>query len=84
MPTYLVLVLAAVAVAAVFVLGMSLTLIVKGHHIRSEVGENPAMKRLGIKCPVSESIREEKELRGGDACLPLSCGASSDCSSCRE
>ncbi|MCC8035869.1 MAG: hypothetical protein LIO77_08075 [Rikenellaceae bacterium] len=84
MPTYLILVLATVAAAALFVLGMSLTLIIKGHHIRSEVADNPHMRRLGIKCAVRESLEEEKQFRPADDCLPFPCGPSSDCSSCER
>jgi hypothetical protein len=45
----------AVAAVAFFVLAMSLTLIIKGHHIDSEISTNKDMQRLGIKCAVQET-----------------------------
>ena len=41
--------------AAFFVVGLSLTLMIKGHHIESEISTNKNMQRLGIKCAVQET-----------------------------
>lgn len=65
------------AVVGMFVLALSLTIIFKGRNIRSEVGTNPDMQRLGITCPA-------KEARDGDARCdgpkdPAMCG---DCAAC--
>ena len=55
MPDWLIVVLCAVAAVGLFVLGMSLTLMIKGHHIDSEISTNKNMQRLGIKCAVQET-----------------------------
>ena len=55
MPSWLILLLAAIAAVALFVVGMSLTLMFKGHFIDSEISTNKNMQRLGIKCAVQES-----------------------------
>ncbi|MCD7970065.1 MAG: hypothetical protein LUF87_06905 [Alistipes sp.] len=82
MPTYLILILAALAVVALFMAGMSLTLIFKGHHIRSEISDNPRMRELGLKCAIQESLEQEGSPAGSDPCnLPASC-TSSNCASC--
>ena len=62
----------AVVVVGLFILGMSLTLILKGHHIDSEIGENKNMRARGIKCTAQQFREEERALReGGD---PGLCG----------
>ena len=55
MPTWLIVILCAVAAVGLFVVGMSLTLMIKGHHIDSEISTNKNMQRLGIKCAVHET-----------------------------
>lgn len=58
-------------------LAMALTLIFKGHNIKSEISENENMRERGIKCV----IQETRELDGGDAGdCGISCGG--DCASC--
>ncbi len=47
-----------------FVVGMSLTLMIKGHHIDSEIATNKNMQRLGIKC----AVHETREADGSAAC----------------
>ena len=59
MPSWLILLLCAVAAVGLFVLGMSLTLMIKGHHIDSEISTNKNMQRLGIKCAVQETREED-------------------------
>ena len=54
MPSWLILLLAAIAAVALFVVGMSLTLMFKGHFIDSEISTNKNMQRLGIKCAVQD------------------------------
>ncbi len=41
---------------AVFVVGLSLTLMVKGHHIDGEISTNKNMQRLGISCVVHDAL----------------------------
>lgn len=67
MGTTWVIILLSVAAVGLFVLGMSLTLIFKGHHIKSEISENEHMQARGIKCAVQQ-MREEE--RGGGDCTP--------------
>ena len=74
--------LISVAAVALFVLALSLTLIFKGHHIQSEIGENPHMQERGIKCAAQQMRAEERELKGtcGDP-LPGQC-EEGDCRTC--
>ena len=55
MANWLIVVLVAIAAVAFFVIGLSLTLMIKGHHIESEISTNKNMQRLGIKCAVQET-----------------------------
>lgn len=55
MANWLIVVLIAIAAVAFFVVGLSLTLMIKGHHIESEISTNKNMQRLGIKCAVQET-----------------------------
>ena len=45
-------ILVSVLCVAFFVVGMSITIIFKGHFIDSEIATNKNMQRLGIKCAV--------------------------------
>jgi hypothetical protein len=69
-----------VAAVGVFALALSLTLIFKGHNIRSEVGTNPDMQRLGLECPAREG-REKDCGRDGKTRDRSVCG---DCSVCEK
>ena len=75
MADWVVVLIASVVFVGLFALGMSLTLIFKGHHIESEISTNPNMKKLGIKCVVEEA----REAAGAD-CGTTACD--SNCSSC--
>lgn len=78
----LIVIIVAIIAVGIFVLGMSLTLIFKGHNIDSEIGDNQNMKDLGIKCAAQQIRDEDRALRGEDAsCLPESC-TSGDCGAC--
>lgn len=69
-------ILIAIAAVALFALGMSLTLIFKGHDIDGDISTNENMRRLGIKCPV----REAREDIQGEDCSDFGCSGA--CSSC--
>ena len=70
--------LIALGAVGLFVLGMSLTIIFKGHYMDSEIGTNRHMQERGIRC-ASQQIREEElSLRG----TPNSDCASASCVSC--
>ena len=45
MPTWLILLLCAILAVGLFVLGMSLTLMIKGHNIDSEISTNKNMQK---------------------------------------
>ena len=76
----------AVAAVALFVIGLSLTQMIKGHPIDSEIGTNANMQKRGIRCTAGEFRREEEALRQqhpSDPHAPLSTAAScNDCSAC--
>ena len=55
MSTLLITIIAAIVVVGFFALAMSLTYIIKGHHIESEISTNPNMQKMGIKCAVQET-----------------------------
>ena len=76
MPTWLIVFLFALGAVALFVVGMSLTLMIKGHHIDSEISTNKNMQRLGIRCAVQES----REDSGQSDCADE--GGSGNCSAC--
>ena len=65
MPSWLIVILFAVGAVAFFAIALSITLMVKGHHIESEISTNPNMKKLGIKCAVQET-REDMGLTDCD------------------
>lgn len=80
MSQFLTIVLIAAFVVALFMLGLSITLIRKGHHIKSEISENENMRKLGIKCAAQQMREEEAALRGD----PFSAGdCSAGCGDCR-
>ena len=67
MSTTLITILIAIVALALFVLGLSITQIRKGHPIESDVGSNRDMKRLGIECASAQIRREEAERLGNKA-----------------
>lgn len=76
MPSWLIVFLCAMGAVALFVVGMSLTLIFKGHHIDSEISTNKNMQNLGIKCAVQESREDSADTDCSDI------GCAGNCSSC--
>ena len=79
MPTWLIVKLCAVAAVGLFVVGMSLTLMIKGHHIDSEISTNKNMQRLGIKC----AVHETREADGSADCADgQPAGCSGNCGAC--
>ena len=77
MSTWLVVLIATIVFVGFFALGMSLTLIFKGHHIESEISTNPNMRKLGIKCVV-----EEAREAAGAGCDNATAPCSGNCSAC--
>lgn len=78
---WLIVLIGALCAVGLFVVGMSLTLMIKGHHIDSEISTNKDMQRLGIKC----AVQETREADGTADCstaggaLP---GCSGNCGAC--
>ena len=70
-----------ILVVGLFALAMSITLIVKGKNIDSEIGDNQNMKDLGITCARHQIEEEERRLRGEDGCNTRPCQPSG-CGSC--
>lgn len=72
----------AILIIGIFVLAISLTLIIKGKNIASEIGDNKHMRDLGITCAKHQIYEEERALRGDDCettvdCDPKGCGTCS-------
>lgn len=80
MPTWLIVVLCSIGAVALFVVGMSLTLMLKGHHIDSEISTNKNMQRLGIKCAVQETREADGRADCSDGSGAVGC--SGNCSAC--
>lgn len=76
MATWLIVFLCALVAVALFILGMSLTLMIKGHHIDSEISTNKNMQRLGIRCAVQESREDTGQVDCADV------GCTGNCSAC--
>ena len=66
MSNWIIVILCAVAAVALFVAGMSLTLMLKGHHIDSEISTNKEMQRRGIKCAVQETREAMQQADSSD------------------
>lgn len=79
----------AIGAVALFVLGLSLTQIFKGHPIDSEIGTNRHMRQRGIRCTAGEFMREESKRSEGTnptetgcvVCNPETNGTA-DCCTC--
>lgn len=78
MPSWLVVILVAIAAVGLFVLGMSITIIFKGHFIDSEISTNKNMQNLGIKC----AVQETREDMGQADCSDGSVGCGGNCAAC--
>ncbi|MEG1623017.1 MAG: hypothetical protein RR330_06580 [Alistipes sp.] len=76
MPTWLIVILCAVVALALFVLGMSLTLMLKGHNIDSEISTNKHMQERGIKCAIQEM---QEEVNAADC---KEAGCTGNCAGC--
>lgn len=82
MSTTVLVILVAVGAVGLFVIGMSLTLMIKGHHIKSEISDNENMQRLGIKCAAQQMREEERALRGEGPCVGDAVCTDHNCGSC--
>jgi len=80
MPDWMIVVLCTVAAVGLFVVGMSLTSMIKGHPIDSEISTNENMQRLGIKC----AVQETREADGTAPCSTTGSrpGCTGNCGAC--
>ena len=78
MPSWLVVGLVSIAAVALFVAGLSITIIVKGRFIDSEISTNKNMQKLGIKC----AVQETREDIGQADCSDGDVGCGGNCSAC--
>ena len=81
MADWLLIILISVGAIAFFVVGLSLTLIFKGHHIDSEISTNKDMQRMGIKCAVQETREMDGTASCSEGASPLQ-GCSGSCGAC--
>ncbi len=76
MENYLTVLLFSIAAVALFMAGMSITLMIKGHFIDSEISTNKHMRALGIKCAVQETRIDQEGVNCHDY------GCHSNCAAC--
>lgn len=69
----------AVAAVALMIVGLSITLMRKGHNIQGDVGDNDKMKELGLKCALKEELDTHCQNNDakGDSCS--TCVGQSEC-----
>lgn len=82
MNTTLLVILIAIVLVGFFVVAMSLTLMIKGHNIDSEISENKHMRDRGIKCAVQETHELDAEMAGKKAACNDATVCGGNCSSC--
>jgi len=78
MATWLVVLLFSVGAVLFFVVGMSLTLMIKGHHIDGEISTNRHMRERGITCAVKDAVATGDPAK--ENCDTLCSGG--DCATC--
>jgi hypothetical protein len=82
MATWLVVLLFSVGAVVLFVVGMSLTLLIKGHHIDSEIATNKNMQARGITCAVQDARAAGPNGSTSDSsCADTLCG-DHNCATC--
>lgn len=79
MSVWLVVFLFALLFVALFVLGMSITLIAKGRNIDSEISTNRHMRERGITCAVEDTRKEQGAECGTDS---IGCSSDGNCAAC--
>ncbi len=68
MQTILVVIFVSIVVVGFFMLALSLTQMIKGHPIQSEISTNPHMKARGIKCAMQQEREAQMEAMGLESC----------------
>lgn len=82
MSTTLITLLIAIVAVAIFVLGLSITLIRKGHNLESDVGGNREMRRRGLECASAQIRREEAQRLGNSSYIGSGCDHGCDPTGC--
>ncbi len=77
MATWLVVLLFSVGAVLLLVVGLSLTLMIKGHHIDGEISTNRHMRERGITCAVHDAALESSD------CSDSLC-TDKNCATCAE
>lgn len=81
MSSILLVIIVSIVVVGFFVVGLSLTRIIKGHDIQSEISTNPHMQARGIKCAMQQEREEQLKAMGLDGCdTNLDCNG--ECAAC--
>ncbi|MBR2400145.1 MAG: hypothetical protein IKB03_00105 [Tidjanibacter sp.] len=81
MSTIFVVIIISVAVVAFFMIALSLTQMIKGHPIQSEISTNPHMQQRGIKCAMQQEREAQLEAMGKEGCDTNS-ECNGECSAC--
>ncbi len=76
MAPWLFVLLFSIGAVAFFMIGMSITLMIKGHFIDSEISTNKHMRAMGIKCAVQETRIDQDSVNCHDY------GCHSNCAAC--
>ncbi len=76
MENWLFVLLVSIGAVAFFAVGMSITLMMKGHFIDSEISTNKHMRAMGIKCAVQETRIDQDHVNCHDY------GCHSNCAAC--
>ncbi|MFI3270305.1 MAG: hypothetical protein SNG14_07815 [Rikenellaceae bacterium] len=76
MENYIFVLLISVGAVAFFAVGLSITLMIKGHFIDSEISTNKHMRAMGIHCAVQETRIDQD----GVSCHDYGCH--SNCAAC--
>lgn len=58
----------AIGAVALLMVGLSITLMRKGHNIQGDVGENDEMKKLGLRCTIEEMTDRGCNAQDGSCC----------------
>ncbi len=73
MATWIVVLLFSVGAVGLFVVGLSLSLMIKGHHIDGEISTNRHMRQRGITCAAKDAMEEKGDGECSDPCADKSC-----------
>lgn len=81
MATWFIVMLFSVGAVLLFVVGLSLTLMIKGHHIDSEIATNRHMRERGITCAAADARHDRNSGSSVSDCADGIC-TGDNCASC--